>query len=122
MNKELYILIGFCIFAFLIGQQIKNKLAIKKPIKPKSKSNRKSKKRRSPIESERKQKIKRILTWLMLGLIFILVLFMIPALSRDLLSNGSVNNRNLILRILIVGFAIYILVTGFLKINSSKKD
>ncbi|WP_421919356.1 hypothetical protein [Marinifilum sp.] len=117
MSKETYIVIGLCIFALLLGARIKN--VIKSKAKNHKQSKRKSKSKQTALSSAQ-IKLRRIFTIAMLIVVFGLLIFMIPALSRDVLtSNGNVN-ENLILRILIVGFAIYILFMGYLKIRKSK--
>ena len=122
MNKEVYILIGVCVFAFLIGQRIKRKLAPKKTLASKSKQLRKKQKTQiAKEESPRKRKTKSIFIWIQLVIVFGLLIFMIPALSRDLLTNNGFYDQNLILRILIVAFATYILFMGFVKLNKSKR-
>nr|WP_320119682.1 hypothetical protein [uncultured Marinifilum sp.] len=120
MNQETYIIIGLSVFAFLIGSRLKKSFNNKN-----SKTANKNKAKKSKlIEKEvnlspTKEKIKRVFTIIILILVFCLLLFMIPALSRDLLSNVNFN-QNLVLRILIVVFSIYILFMGFIKIRKSK--
>ncbi|PXY01927.1 hypothetical protein DF185_04570 [Marinifilum breve] len=117
MSKELYIVIGLCVFAFLIGSRLKK--ALKTP-QNKSKHQKKKNQAKKKELSPKRRKLQRIFTIAMLVLVFGLLIFMIPALSRDILtSNGSVT-ENLILRILIVGFSIYILFMGYVKIRKSK--
>ncbi|MPQ47061.1 hypothetical protein GCQ56_08535 [Marinifilum sp. N1E240] len=117
MSKEIYILIGVCVFAFLIGGKLRKSLKPKnKPVKGKKNKHKVHKKPVSPA----KEKQRKIFTIIMLTIVFGLLIFMIPALSRDLLTNGGVYSQNLILRILIVAFSIYILFTGFIKIRKTK--
>jgi H+/gluconate symporter-like permease len=117
MNEQIYILIGICILAFLIGSKLRKKSSgnSNKNIKA-SHKNQKTKSDQSSTSSK-KEKIKTIFLYIQLILVVALLIFMIPALSRDLLSNAQVNNQNLVLRILIVGFAIYILVIGYLRLR-----
>jgi uncharacterized protein YqhQ len=111
MSKEIYIVIGLCVFAFLLGGRLKKSL--------KSKNKKQTKKRKELSSTQ--IKLRRIFTIAMLILVFGLLIFMIPALSRDILtSNGNVT-ENLILRILIVGFSIYILFMGYIKLKNSNK-
>jgi cobalamin biosynthesis protein CobD/CbiB len=118
MNKEYYIIIGACVFAFLIGQRLKKKLKkVPEPRQYRGKAVKKTRKTTHPPKSKQKEKIKRIFTWAMLVLVFGLLIFMIPALSRDLLSNTEGITENLVLRILIVAFSLYILVMGYIKLN-----
>jgi anaerobic C4-dicarboxylate transporter len=115
MNEQIYILIGICILAFLIGSKLRKKSNGNRNIKA-SHKNQKTKSDQSSTSSK-KEKIKTIFLYIQLILVVALLIFMIPALSRDLLSNAQVNNQNLVLRILIVGFAIYILVIGYLRLR-----
>lgn len=120
MNKELYILIGISVFAFLIGQKIRAKIKPSANNKKAAKT-RKSITRENPQQLLKKEKFKKLFLVIQLLLIFGLIVFMIPALTRDILVKGENYNQNLILRILIVTFALYILFTGILKINKYKK-
>ncbi|NOU58235.1 hypothetical protein [Marinifilum caeruleilacunae] len=115
MSKEIYIVIGLCVFAFLLGGRLKKALNSKGQKQTKRKS-KPAKKEVSPTQI----KLRRIFTIAMLVLVFGIVIFMIPALSRDLLTHNGNISENLILRILIVAFAIYILFMGFMKIRKSK--
>ncbi|PKQ61491.1 hypothetical protein BZG01_19415 [Labilibaculum manganireducens] len=118
MNKEIYILVGICILTFLIGHKLKQKLSNPKP-KKLTKRGKKTKNNVavSPLASRRKEKLKVIFLYIQLILVFGLLIFMIPALSRDILASNHDNYQNLILRILIVAFASYILFIGFLQLR-----
>ncbi|WP_461633668.1 hypothetical protein [Labilibaculum euxinus] len=118
MNKEIYILVGICVLTFLIGHKLKQKLSNPEP-KKLTKRGKKTKNNVavSPLASRRKEKLKVIFLYLQLILVFGLLIFMIPALSRDILANNHDNYQNLILRILIVAFAAYILFIGFLQLR-----
>lgn len=120
MNQETYIIIGLSVFAFLIGIRLKKSLNNKKSKITNKNKHRKNKNQEKETQTSAiKEKIKRIFTIIMLILVFALLLFMIPALSRDLLSNSKIN-QNLVLRIIIVVFSVYILFMGFVKIRKSK--
>lgn len=118
MNNEIYILVGICVLTFIIGHKLKQKL--NKPKIQKHTKKGKHEKNNSKISSSttsKKEKFKTIFLYIVLVLVFGLLIFMIPALSRDILSNKQIINQNLILRILIVAFATYILFMGFLKLK-----
>lgn len=124
MNKETYIIIGACVFAFLVGQRVKKALKGKnKEVKTKirGKAVKKKKKEVEKPISNRKAKVQRAFTWVMLILVFLLLILMIPSLSRDLLGNNGNYGEDLILRIIIVAFSIYILFMGYIKLNKQKK-
>ena len=122
MNTEIYILIGISLFAFLIGHKLKQYFK-----KSQTKGNNKKKPKRQKLSekqlsaSKRKEKVKRVFLYIQLFFVFGLLIFMIPALSRDILSNQNGYDEKLILRILIVAFAGYILFMGFLKLMKSRK-
>ncbi|PKQ60324.1 hypothetical protein BZG02_19625 [Labilibaculum filiforme] len=118
MNNEIYILVGICVLAFVLGHKLKQRLSkpAPKPIKNKGKQ-AKSKLVISSSTSTTKEKLKIVFLYIQLALVFGLLIFMIPALSRDILSNNQVSNQNLILRIVIVVFATYILFIGYLKLR-----
>ncbi|MBN2595764.1 hypothetical protein [Labilibaculum sp.] len=122
MNKEIYILVGICVLTFLIGHKLKQKLRMPEP----KKLTKRGKKTKNNVVtpapySRRKEKLKVIFLYIQLILVFGLLIFMIPALSRDILANNQVNNQNLILRILIAAFAAYILFIGFLQLRKPRK-
>lgn len=123
MNTEIYILIGISVFAFLIGSKLRQNF---KKAKHRGNSSKKSKTNKLLIQqtssSKRKETVKTVFLYIQLFLVFGLLIFMIPALSRDILSNQTGFDEKLILRILIVGFAAYILFMGFLKLMKSGKN
>jgi len=123
MNTEIYILIGISLFTLLIGHKLKQyykKSQTKGTNKKKPKGKKLSEKKLS--SSKRKEKVKTVFLYIQLFLVFSLLIFMIPALSRDILSNQTGYDEKLILRILIVVFAGYILFMGFLKLMKSRKN
>ncbi|WP_320018868.1 hypothetical protein [Labilibaculum manganireducens] len=117
MNKEIYILVGTCVLTFLIGHKLKQKLSNPKPKKLTKRGKKTNNVAVSPLASRRKEKLKVIFLYIQLILVFGLLIFMIPALSRDILASNHDNYQNLILRILIVAFASYILFIGFLQLR-----
>lgn len=121
MNQEIYIIIGICVFAFIIGSKIRQKMNSSKQNHVVKKSKSKHKVEQQSSKNIRKEKVKGIFVYIQLVIVFGLLIFMIPALSRDLLSNQGTYGENLILRILIVAFSVYILFMGFMKISKSNK-
>jgi len=125
MNREIYILIGLSIFAFLLGTQLKKRLS-KKPVEaPKIHKSQRSKMAKltqdKPQKSKSKHpKIKRFFLWLQLVVLFFIIIFMIPALSRDIMVAEGNYDQSLILRILIVAFATYTLFVGLTKLFKTK--
>lgn len=118
MSKEIYIIIGLCIFAFLLGGRIKK--SIQNTGKKGKLSKKKAKVQQKELSPSR-MKARKIFTTVILVFIFGMLIFMIPALSRDIISANGVYTENLILRIIIVGFCLYILFYGFIKLRKSKK-
>ncbi|BAX82287.1 hypothetical protein [Labilibaculum antarcticum] len=121
MNNEIYILVGICVLTFIIGHKLKQKLSKPEPLKH-TKRGKKNYKETSSSFSTKKEKLKIVFLYTVLVLIFGLLIFMIPALSRDILSNKEVAYPNLILRMLIVAFATYILFMGFLKLRKPPEN
>ncbi|PCH71773.1 MAG: hypothetical protein COC06_00615 [Bacteroidales bacterium] len=118
MNKEIYILVGICVLTFIIGHKLRQKLSKPEPKKlTKKTKKKKSDSKLAPVTPSRKERFKIVFLYIVLVLVFGLLLFMIPALSRDILSNNQVDIQNLILRILIAAFATYILFMVFLKLR-----
>lgn len=118
MNNEIYILVGICVLTFIIGHKLKQKLHKSEPQKHTRRGKKtKNNKEISSSATSKREKLKIVFLYTVLVLVFGLLIFMIPALSRDILSNNQVDYQNLILRILIVAFASYILFMGFLKLR-----
>jgi anaerobic C4-dicarboxylate transporter len=118
MNNEIYILVGICVLTFIIGHKLKQKLNKPEPKKHTRRGEKtKNNKEISSSATSKKEKLKIAFLYTVLVLVFGLLIFMIPALSKDILSNNHVDYQNLILRILIVAFATYILFMGFLKLR-----
>ncbi|MFA8436646.1 MAG: hypothetical protein ACEPOZ_19220 [Marinifilaceae bacterium] len=121
MNKEHYIILGLCVFAFLVGSRLKKKFSSKpKPVHiPKNQRSKMARAAKQAIPSK-KEKVKRILLWIQVFVIFGLLIFMIPALSRDIVMAEGKFNQNLVLRILIVALSGWTLFVGIHKLL--KKD
>jgi len=126
MNKEIYILIGISVFAFLLGTQLKKKFSKKKPAPQKVHKSQRSKLAKqeqvqTQVKKEKHPKIKAIFLWLMLVGLFSIIIFMIPALSRDIMLAEGQYDQKLILRILIVALAAYTLFIGGNKVLKKRK-
>jgi len=125
MNKEIYILIGLSVFAFLLGTQLKKKFskkAVEEPTIHKSQRSKMAKQEQEvPSKKQTKHpKIKSFFLWLQVVVLFFIVVFMMPALSRDIMLAEGNYDQNLILRILIVAFASYTLFVGLNKLFKKK--
>ena len=89
MNREIYIVVGLSIFAFLLGIQLKKKFSKKVVDEPKiHKSQRSKMSKVSQDLPQKKQskypKIKTFFLWLQVVVLFSIIVFMVPALSRDI--------------------------------------
>ena len=125
MNKEIYIVVGMSIFAFLLGIQLKKKFSKKKIDAPKIHKSQRSKlakqAQKLPQEKQTKYpKIKSFFLWLQVVVLFVIIVFMIPALSRDIMVAEGNYDQKLILRLLIVVFATYTLFVGLIKLLKKK--
>ncbi|MRT94617.1 hypothetical protein [Ancylomarina sp. 16SWW S1-10-2] len=126
MNKEIYIVVGMSIFAFLLGIQLKKKFSKKKVEAPKIHKSQRSKfaKQAQELPQEKQSKypkIKSFFLWLQVVVLFLIIVFMIPALSRDILVAEGNYDLKLILRLLIVIFATYTLFVGLIKLLKKGK-
>lgn len=122
MDNKLYIILGLCVFAFLVGSRLKKKLTPqKKEVHiPKNQRSKRAKEAKTPQKAPLKQKMKSIFLWVQVVVIFALILFMIPALTRDIQVADGNYTTNLILRILIVALAVWTLFLGVSKLLKSK--
>jgi Mg2+/citrate symporter len=126
MNREIYIVVGLSIFAFLLGIQLKKRFAKKKPIVAQKihKSQRSKTAKLAQETPQKKQikhpKLKNFFLWLQVVVLFFIILFMMPALSRDIMLADGDYDQKLILRVLIVAFAAYTLFVGLNKLFKKK--
>ena len=125
MNKEIYILIGISVFAFLLGTQLKKKFSKKVVGSPKvHKSQRTKLAKQEEVIPQKKQdkhpKIKTFFLWLQVVVLFSIIIFMVPALTRDIMVADGQFDQKLVLRILIVVFAAYTLFIGANKVLKKK--
>lgn len=127
MNQNTYILVGLCIFCLLLGNRLKkylnrNKTKPKAPLKKNQRS--KAEKVEYPTGRYRnRERVKRIFTYIVIGVLFVLVMFMIPSLVNELYLKGfSSMNQNLFMRILIVIAATFTMISSFITVRKNKKD
>lgn len=128
MSRELIIWIGFCVFAFLVGIRLKKRFGKKKEEQAARSINKNQRSKMAKAEQEpqrysrrKRTKTIRLFTTFALIIMIGLMIYMIPALVRDIQRAESVDFTNLILRMLVFGFAILIFVTGYLKLAKQKK-
>lgn len=126
MDKNIFVLIGVCVLAFLIGNRLKKALANKKTESNKKINKNQRGKANYEIPEEHKErpgkaKTKRVFTWIVVCVLFVLVLYMIPALVRDLVMVDEIYSPTLFLRLIIVGFALFTMISGYLKLTKKKK-
>ena len=125
MNKEIYIVVGLSIFAFLLGIKLKKKFSKKVVDVPQIHKSQRSKiAKQAPESPKGKQskhpKIKSFFLWLQVVVLFFIIIFMMPALSRDIMVADGNYDQKLILRVLIVAFAAYTLFVGLNKLFKKK--
>lgn len=129
MSRETIILIGFCVFAFLFGLRLKKYFGGKKQTEEEQqpiKKNQRSKMAKAGQEPNRysrskRKKTIRLFTIFALVIMIGLMIYMTPALVRDIQRADNVDFTNLILRMLVFGLAILIFVTGYVKLAKQKK-
>lgn len=128
MNQETYILIGICVFCLLLGNRLKKWFGKKNEakIQPVLNKNQRPKAAKQEYPTGRyrnREKAKRIFTYIVIVVLFLLVLLMMPALVRDVMLIGKYGmSQNLFLRLLIVVFGMLTLVSAYLKVRKHKKD
>jgi len=133
MNQDTLILIAFCIFAFLVGMRIKDRIKearnkkIQRPQVNKNQRPKVDEAIKEEIELREKRRNKRIKMFTIVQIFVIagLIVYMIPRLFNDWFSlSDKTDYINLILRTLIFIVAIYIFIIGYLKVfkKKNKKD
>lgn len=126
MDRNTYIIIALCVFAFLVGSRLRKRFGKKKDKQQnvKIKKNQRGKARYEIPEEHKerpgKAKTKIVFTKIVIVVLFLMVLYMIPALVRDLMLVGKEFTTELFLRLVIVVFAIYTLIMAYLKISKKK--
>ena len=126
MNKDIFVLIGVCVLAFLLGTRLKKALGNKKKVSDKKINKNQRGKVAYEIPEEHKErpgkaKTKRVFTWIVVGVLFVMVLYMIPSLIRDLVMVNDIYSPTLFLRLVIVVFALFTMISGYLKLTKKKK-
>ncbi|WP_294143051.1 hypothetical protein [uncultured Sanguibacteroides sp.] len=130
MSKETYIWIAFCVFAFMVGMRLKKRFGkkreqeqeqvrINKNQRPKQAREEQGK---APAGRRNRKKTLRLFMILQMTLVFGLMVYIIPALLRDLTRIGSVDATNLFLRVLIFIFALLVFITSYLKLVRQGKQ
>jgi len=133
MSQDTLILVAFCIFAFLVGMRIKDRIKNaknNKNEKPHVKKNQRPKvdeEVKEEFERREKKRNKRIMVFTVIQIFVIggLILYMIPTLFRDWIAVGEGTDFiNLTLRTLIFIVAIYIFILSYFKVfrKKDKKD
>lgn len=129
MNRDLFVFIAFCVFMLLVGIRLKQRFGEKKLQKEDTiAKNQRPKYARMDEDPEIKQKRKnrerriRRFTLLQMVVLFVLIIFMIPALVRDILLISDIDIPNLFLRCIIFIFSIYIFVLSYLKVFGKKQE
>ncbi len=126
MNREIYIVIGLSVFAFLLGLQLKKWFTKKKPAanykkqkvhkSQRSKIARQEQDKRPQEKRTKFSKLKTFFLWLQVFVLFFIIIFMVPALSRDVMLADDYFDQKLMLRVLIVALATYTLFIGLNKL------
>ncbi|WP_251620800.1 hypothetical protein [Odoribacter lunatus] len=129
--RELFILIGFCVFTFLLGVRLKQRLVKKKPneVPIRIRKNQRSKMadcgEEPPLVKERRlrrERRSRRFTVVLLFALFGLMIFMIPSLVFDLSMPERMGNLHFFLRCFIFVFTVYVFVLGYIKVMKRKKE
>ena len=128
MGRDFYILIAFCVFMFMLGVRLKRRWNNRKQKTAHTRINKNQRPKMAasdepPLVREtrlRRERRTRYFTIILLFVLFGLMVFMIPALIRDLMQPEGLEISNLFLRCLIFVFTIYIFVLGYLKVFRKK--
>ncbi|MDR1756771.1 MAG: hypothetical protein LBR65_07445 [Culturomica sp.] len=130
MNRDSYIFIAFCVFMLLVGMRWRQrwKEARKKKTEAGVPKNQRPKVAAAGEPEEvrvrrlRREKRVRLFTIVQLVVLFGLLVFMIPALVKDIADPGGIVWQNFVLRALIFLFAIYVFTIGYIKIFRKKSE
>jgi Na+/proline symporter len=126
MDQNTYILVGICIFCLLIGNRLKNYFKGKKEdAQQPLKKNQRSKAAKVEYPSGRyrnRDKVKRIFTYIVIGVLFILVMVLVSEIVNELLILGKKMTTNLFMCIVIVIAASFTIVSSYMKVRKKKKD
>ncbi len=129
MSQETFILVGLCVFMFLLGIRLKQRFSRKEApkVSARIRKNQRSKiavTEEPPLVKERRlrrERRTRYFTFVLLVVLFGLMVFMIPALVRDINVPERVYSSNFFLRCFIFVFTIYVFVLAYIKLFSPKK-
>ncbi len=127
MNQNTYILVGLCIFCLLLGARLKkylNKNKDQKQVPLKKNQRSKAAKVEYPTGRYRnRERVKRIFTYIVIVVLFVLVMFMIPSLVHELYLKGFASmNQNLFMRILIILAATFTMISSFITVRKKKEN
>lgn len=129
--NDFLIPVGICVFAFLLGMRLKQRLGKKKPDghQIRIRKNQRSKitmcEEEPPLVRERRLRRERrthYFTVVLLFVLFGLMIFMIPALIADLSMPERIQYPHFFLRCFIFIFTIYIFIIGYLKVSRHRKE
>lgn len=129
--RELFILIGFCVFTFLLGMRLKQRLGKKKPPERQIRIHKNQRSKMAacgeepPLVRERRLRRERrthYFTVVLLFVLFGLMIFMIPALVADLSMPERIQYPHFFLRCFIFVFTIYVFVLGYIKVANRRKE
>lgn len=115
MNGDIIIFIAFCIFVFLLGIRIKQRLSEQRDKKTKDNDTG-----YTPAISEKQNRRERILAIIQLCVFGGLAIYMIPILIRDFTMEGQTESLEIFLRCLIFIFTIYIFILAWIKVLRPK--
>lgn len=129
MNMDTFIFVGFCIFMLLVGMRLKQRFGEKRK-KEEARINKNQRPKMANTDEpeavrehrERRERRTRLFTIIQMIVLFGLMVFMIPALVRDLMAFSTIDKMNLFLRCFIFIFTIYIFILSYLKVFQKKKE
>ena len=129
--RDFLILVGFCVFTFLLGRRLKRRLEKKKPQEGQIRIRKNQRPKMAaggeepPLVRERRLRRERrthYFTVVLLFVLFGLMIFMIPALVTDLSMHDRIQYPHFFLRCFIFVFTIYIFVLGYVKVSRRIKE
>lgn len=128
MSRDTLILAAFCVFAFLVGMRIKQRFGMWKnrnatsPIRKNQRPKMAHAEEPPEVKARRLRREQRVRFFTIAQLFVLggLMIYMIPALVRDMTVPGRVDGSNLFLRCLIFVFTIYIFLLGYFKVTKRK--
>lgn len=129
MSRDLYIFIAFCIFMLMAGMRLRKRWNSRqekigrRPVRKNQRPKMAAAEEPAFVKERRlrRERRTRYFTIVLLVVLFGLLIFMIPALVRDLWVPDKTGFSNLFLRCLIFILTIYIFVLGYLKVFKKKK-